>query len=216
MLGAWLAATILAVFVRGGLNPNAKGGATGEVMRQNLWILWHVFGAIASGVALWLATSRVPRIATTIGVMIAGVASLWLFVLWADRAWAVVAINDNEPAFADVGSFARTRLPPDVVLLLEEREKLERNTLMFRARRTTYPATEANWRALARQIVDNGGVPFVVSHRELPLRPILRSRTDGRTLYQVLPADLGLHSTTTTTTVPAPELPPLNNPAPGD
>ena len=100
--------------------------------------------------------------------------------------------NDNEPAFVDLAQFVRQRLLPESVLLLEEREKFERNTLMLRARRTTYTVTQDDdWRAYAAEVVANGGVPFVVSHRDLPLQPIFTTRADGgRTLYQVTPADV--------------------------
>jgi hypothetical protein len=67
---------------------------------------------------------------------------------------------------------------------------------MFRARRTTYGINEQNWRDVAVEVVKNGGIPFVVSHRQLSLKPILTSRRDGRILYQVTPADLGLSGTT--------------------
>ena len=195
MLGAWLVATVLAIFIRGNFDVTGMGGDAGAIFRKNIWVLWHVLAAIAGGVTLRLASSRIPRAALGASVLLAAAGSLWLFGLWTERAFAVVARNDNAPAFVELAQFARTTLLPESVLLLEEQEKFERNTLMFRARRTTYAITEDNWRAHAAEVARNGGVPFVVSHRALSLRPIFTSRADGRTVYQVTPADLGMPTT---------------------
>jgi 4-amino-4-deoxy-L-arabinose transferase len=196
MLGAWITATALAIVARGTIDPKGMGGESGVVMRQHLWIPWHVLGALAGSAGIALLASRIRSRALTISLIaVAGIGSLWLFGMWVERAWRATQIDDDQPAFVEVGRFAQSRLPPQAVLLLEEREKLERNTLMFRARRTTYPLTE-DWRDMATVIVASGGVPLIVSHRDWPLRAIHTSRDEDRTVYQLTPADLDLPTTT--------------------
>jgi 4-amino-4-deoxy-L-arabinose transferase len=185
MLGTCLVATVLMVVARGGFDVLAKGGASGEILRRNIWVLWHALAALGGGAALQLVAPRLGRNVMGALFLGAGLGVLALGLSWAGRAWAVVQMNDNEPAFVEIGGYARQRLPREAVLLLDEREKLERNTLMFRARRTTYGVTEQNWRDVALEVVKNGGIPFVVSHRQLPLPRILASPRDGRILYQV-------------------------------
>jgi 4-amino-4-deoxy-L-arabinose transferase len=197
LLGGWLVTTVLALFLRRHhFDVVGMGGDAGAIFRKNDWVLWHVLAAIAGGVGLRLASSRIPRAALGAAFILAAAGSVWLFGLWTERAFAVVARNDHDPAFVELGKFARAKLLPQSVLLIDEREKFERNTLMFRARRTVYAVTGDDWRAYAAEVVGNGGVPFVVSHRALPLRPVFFSRADGRTLYQVTPADLDRPTTT--------------------
>jgi hypothetical protein len=200
MIGACLVAPPLIVanfvFKLGGFDVLGMGGAAGEVFRKNIWVLWHLAAAVAAGLILQLVARRLARDVLGVLFLFAALGMLVLLLAWTERAWKVTQMNDNEPAFVEIGAFARDRLLPESVLLLDEREKLERNTLMFRARRTTYPVTELGWRDVAAEVVKNGGVPFVVSHRQLPLKPVFRSARDGRILYQVTPADLGLPGTT--------------------
>ena len=90
------------------------------------------------------------------------------------------------------GAYVQVSLP----LQSSQALTIPANTLMFRARRTSYGVTEQNWRDVATEVARNGGIPFVVSHRPLPLKPTLTSRRDGRILYQVTPTDLGPGRTT--------------------
>ena len=200
MLGACLIAPVLivanVVFKLGGFDVLGMGGAAGETFRRNTWVLWHLLAALGAGILLQRLARRIPRDVLGVLFVCAALGFFALLLAWTERAWKVTQMNDNEPGFVEIAAFARQRMLPESVLLLDEREKLERNTLMFRARRTTYGVTEQNWRDVAVDVVRRGGVPFVVSHRRLPLKPILYSRRDGRTLYQVTPADLGLGGTT--------------------
>ena len=200
MLGACLVAPPLIVanfvFKLGGFDVLGMGGAAGETFRRNIWVLWHVLAALGAAILLQVVARRIPRGVMGVLFIFAALGLVALSLAWTERAWKVTQMNDNEPAFVEIGAFARQRLLPESVLLLDEREKLERNTLMFRARRTTYGTNEQNWRDVAVEVVKNGGIPFVVSHRQLSLKPILTSRRDGRILYQVTPADLGLSGTT--------------------
>jgi 4-amino-4-deoxy-L-arabinose transferase-like glycosyltransferase len=197
MAATWFIATLLAVFFTGSIDRGGMGdpapGVFAAIARENLWIVWHVILAITVGVVLTSILIRLRSPLLDSGILsLSLLGTLWLSGLWAHRAWRVTQINENEPAFVEISRFVRLNLLPESVLLLEERQKLERNTLMFRARRTTYPVTDTNWRDLATEIVYNDGIPFLVSHRQLPLRPIFTSPRDGRILYQLTPSDLGL------------------------
>jgi hypothetical protein len=70
------------------------------------------------------------------------------------------------------------------VLLFDEQVKLERNTAMFRARRACYDMGKAGWQTIGRAVVANGGEPYVVSSRSLPLKPIYTDPIDQRTIYR--------------------------------
>jgi 4-amino-4-deoxy-L-arabinose transferase len=189
MIGGWLTATTLAVFARGRMNTSGMGGAPGEVFRQNIWVLWHLLAAVAGAILVRLIVPGRPRILRVLYIG-AAAGSAWLLGLWITTAWKVTNQNINEPAFVETGEFVRTRLPAEAVLLLEEKQKLERNALMFRARRTTYALDDSTWRDDARTIVANGGVPVIVSHRDWPLKAIFRSTPEGRTIFQLTPDDL--------------------------
>lgn len=193
MLGTWFSVTILAVLFRGGMNVEGMGGMSGHILRQNLWVLWHVLGALTAGAGLALVLSRVrsPGPARVV-MLVTAISSFWLLGLWVAQAWKVSWKNTNAPAFVEIAGFVDSRLPADAVLLLEENEKLERNTLMWRSRRTTYPIDDSNWRDRAIDVVVRGGVPVIVSDRPWPLPVIYRSDRDGRSIYQLTPQDLGL------------------------
>ena len=55
---------------------------------------------------------------------------------------------------------------------------------MFRTDRTCYLIGRSGWGPLGHEIINHGGVPFIVSWRNLPLRPLLRSKQDQRIIYQ--------------------------------
>jgi hypothetical protein len=60
---------------------------------------------------------------------------------------------------------------------------------------------------MARAIVEHGGVPVIVSDRDWPLKAIFHSERDKRAVYQLTPQDLGLESSTSPATIPAPSRP---------
>jgi len=41
--------------------------------------------------------------------------------------------------------------------------------------------------AVARQVIEGGGIPYVVSPRDLPLQGLISSDKDGVTLYEWAP-----------------------------
>src|SRR5204862_3167768 len=103
-------------------------------------------------------------------------------------------------ALRAIGNFAKVQLPPNAVLLLDEREKLERNTLMFWADRTSYSLPN-NWpdaEAMIAEIRTRGGKPYLISHRPLPVHlpnifsvtvPSATGEPDARRVWAWKPAD---------------------------
>ena len=107
---------------------------------------------------------------------------VWLGTQSVRAAWRVTSTDLNDPAYVDVGVFARDHLPENAVLLCEERRGGEHLTTMFYADRTCY-ALERDPDAMARQVLRAGGVPFLVSHRRLPLPAVHASGKQGLTVY---------------------------------
>jgi hypothetical protein len=120
-------------------------------------------------------------------VFAASIASLWLFSLTVRKAWQVTQINAKHPNYIKLGEFVQERLSADAVLLCDEQDKLERNTLMFRADHTCYPLNPqdpASWTQVARDVADAGGIPYIVSHRSLPMKRLFVDSEDQRALYE--------------------------------
>jgi 4-amino-4-deoxy-L-arabinose transferase len=168
--------------------PNTR--AFGGVMRRSLWVLGHVGGALALAAVLVAAGEIIRRLAPgapgryiRAGARVFCLGALvWLGVQTVQSAWRVTNANVNDPAWLDVGEFARDHLPENAVLFCEERTGSEHLTAMFYADRTCY-ALERDPDVMARQILGAGGIPYVVSHRRLPLPPVHASGRQGPTVY---------------------------------
>jgi 4-amino-4-deoxy-L-arabinose transferase len=185
---AWLVATSLAVFATGDI-PKQSFGADVTALtafHDASWVLWHVLLATAIGLMLLPLAHRfrTPTIAMTV---LAAAGACWLLCETTAQAWKVTNLNVEHPSYARIGEFVRSRLPPNAVLLCEEKEKLERNTLMFRAGRTAYPLgpDPARWHEIANDVLAAGGEPYVVSYRELLLDRLAVDREDQRVLYRL-------------------------------
>jgi hypothetical protein len=102
----------------------------------------------------------------------------------------------DDPDAVETGKYVRQELPENAVLLCDTRRsgipgnhdrRHEHLTIMFYADRTCYPLQGRNPDALARQILDAGGIPYVVSHRRLSLPAVHVSPTRGPTIYRWTP-----------------------------
>jgi 4-amino-4-deoxy-L-arabinose transferase-like glycosyltransferase len=201
-LGAWAGSMAMSL-----AQPAAIGGwgrgypspdGFGAVMRQSLWVVWHVVGALAIGV-LALAASRFGRKRAPVAARTVKAMARWAAVAFAtaglcllavrtgQEAWKVVQRNQNEPTFSEIAAYARTVLPENAVLLFDfERAKEnwgDHQLTMFRADRTCYRFEGAAWQDMGRTVLSRGGVPYVVSHRRMELPPLFRSEKDDRTIY---------------------------------
>ncbi|MEA2734964.1 MAG: hypothetical protein QOE14_1415 [Humisphaera sp.] len=191
-LGGWLAATLLAAFAPGAIAQQGWGypdpPAFAAVMRQNIWVLWHVLLALAAAAMIaflmrrnWLAGNRrtVLVVAATLATIYLGGRMTWL-------AYRVTEANEalrERPSFAELGRAANAALPDNAVILLENRQKFEHVSAMFFIDRTVYPTTPDTIEGTARSIRTAGGEPFLVTDRALPLPPALSGAPDGRRVY---------------------------------
>jgi len=169
--------------------PSAR--AFGGIMQQSLWVVRHVAGTLSIVAVLagaWMVVrshlasggGRVFRVAALV-FCLCGLA--WLGFVTVRTAWRGTNANENDPASVDVGQFARDHLPDNAVLLCEESTGGEHLTTMFYADRTCYPLAWKRPDELARLVRQAGGIPHVVSYRQLPLIP-LHVGKQGRTVYQ--------------------------------
>src|SRR5206468_1531785 len=98
-------------------------------------------------------------------------------------AWRITDTNAADPACVDIGLFARRRLPENAVLLCEEPRGDEHLATMFYAGRTCYPLSSIAVDAAARQILQAGGIPYVVTREPLALPVVHTSEGFGPTVY---------------------------------
>jgi 4-amino-4-deoxy-L-arabinose transferase len=187
-LGAWAGATVSGIVYRGIISssgwgyPSVPGFA--RIMRDNIWVVWHALIALAAAAALVeLRPSRRLRVAV---VALACFASVWMTYRLVRLSIASTNKTDRDkPTFAELGSAVRTQLPPDAVLLLEIRQKAEHVMAMFYTDRTVYPVDPQMWPAIARQVAGNGGIPLLVTDRELTLPAVFDRPLDGLHVYAV-------------------------------
>ena len=108
-----------------------------------------------------------------------------------EKAWDITDLNITEPMIVEVGQFARDRLPANAVLFYERRIVDERRiqlenehlTLTFYADRTCYSLDGDISDNVARQVIEAGGIPYLVSHRYRPLPEIYVCHHQGSRVY---------------------------------
>jgi hypothetical protein len=170
--------------------------AFGAIMRQSMWVAYHVAGSVAVlglfGV-LWLIWSlAVPegtarRIAgrcvhASAAMFCLGVLG-WLSIQSLNASWRVVNRNELDPVSVEIGAFVQTNLPENAVLFCEERKGYEHLTIMFYADRTCYPLPWTGADRQAHAVREAGGVPYLVVRRNLPLEAVHVSRGNVPTIY---------------------------------
>jgi 4-amino-4-deoxy-L-arabinose transferase-like glycosyltransferase len=169
--------------------------AFGVLMNRAFWVVEHVVSTLYAAAALATVALVVralwPRLCDAIGPFVRYALSvfclgalLWLGYQLGQAAVKVVERPPMENFFwIDAGRFVRAELPENAVLVCEETAFREYLTAMFYTDRTSY-AAQGQAEALARQIVGAGGVPYIVSHRRLPLPVVYAGQRHGRTIYQ--------------------------------
>jgi hypothetical protein len=165
----------------------------GVIMRKSQWVLGHVAGALAiGGVLSWrrlaIGTGLLPYVLKGAALTVSLFVLLWLGYTTVEAAWGVTDENRSDPASVEVGQYARANLPPNAVLLCEERRGDEHLAIMFYADRTCYPLAYQSPATLARQVLQAGGIPYVVTYQRRPLVPPLHvCAGQGPTIYQWQP-----------------------------
>ena len=198
-LAALTAVLVLCVFFPAVINSPGHGypalRAFGGVMRQSLWVIGHVAGALAAA-ALFVAGSMVvrkhldPAPARYLHIAALGFCVCvlsWLGFQTIRAAWRVTSAESNDPASVAVGEFARTHLPDNAVLFVQEWRGVEHLTTMFYADRTCYPLKRAELDESARQVIAAGGIPYVVSHQRLAWPVVFIRGKLGLAVYQWQP-----------------------------
>jgi 4-amino-4-deoxy-L-arabinose transferase len=192
-LGGWVASVVLA-FLAAGKIPSQGWGYPNPprfagVMRENIWVLWHVLAAFAAAVALYAILCHRARInarrVTLPLVIIAALASTYLLYRLVKLNVIAAAENRSRPSFPQLAELSRTQLPPNAVLLLENNEKLEHMAATFYTGRSVYPVSPETWRETADKIEKAGGVPLLATRRNVDLTRALTEQVDGLNLYAV-------------------------------
>ncbi len=188
---AWAVVTGAGAFFPGAIPQKGWGYPDppqfARIMRDNIWVISHVAMALGTAAAAgWVFRERgLPRNFKLSMLVLAALASGWLFVRMTDVAWRVSALNRERPSFVELGAAARRDLPANAVLLFEIGQKCEHIMLMFHADRSVYPVTEASWPAMARQIRSAGGRPLLVTPRSLSMPVVFDRPLDGLRVYEI-------------------------------
>jgi len=195
-LGTWLASALLAVAF---LNPNSipAGGenwgqhsfAFGAIMRQHLWVAWHVLAALGGGVVF--RTMKYSAQARGPAVGLATFATILLAATWWKSSHApgyfkvaveVTQIDADSPSFDKVGAFA-SKLPDNAAFLVDEQSRLESKLVEFATDRSCYPAGRENWPEQALALEQSGALPYLLSRARLPLPIVYVDIVGERTIY---------------------------------
>ncbi len=194
LTGILVMSIIFPAVVKNPGHGHANPHVFGSIMNQALWVIDHVEGTLALVAGVGILGMLAGNLGTlgryvrgTALVFCAGVLA-WLGLQTVQAAWRVTSNHVEDPFCVEVGAFARAQLPENAVLFCEEPHGFEHLTIMFYADRTCYPlAWGPGGNALARQVLQAGGVPYLVSHRRLPLAPVHVSRLGGPTIYRWQP-----------------------------
>ena len=202
-LGIWLIAMLMAVLlIHSGDIPQIGWGyprtpGFGVIMRQNIWVAWHVIAALGGGALLAFQLRRSPDGLIVTLRAVAAVVMLFLAVKWwgggrpsgyAWLDWRAVEIAQEQPNFAAIGTFAQ-KLPGSAVFIVAERSRVENKQIQFAADRTCYALGENDWRAFGQAIIQAGGLPYLVTDQFVPGLPaVMQDDQDNETIYACTPA----------------------------
>ena len=110
------------------------------------------------------------------------------------QAWRVTQTH-NEHTLSEIAAFAGEHLPKNAVLLTETNVRKGEThydylRLMFFTEHTARPYyLKSAWKSLSQQVREQGGIPYVVTFRELDLPVLFKSYADKRTIYFSEPSD---------------------------
>ncbi len=108
------------------------------------------------------------------------------------QAWRVTQTR-NEHTLSEIAAFAGEHLPKNAVLLTETNVRKGEThydylRLMFFTEHTARPYyLKTEWKSLSQQVREQGGIPYIVTFRELNLPVLFKSYADKRTIYLVAP-----------------------------
>ena len=164
------------------------------VAKQAMWIVWHVVGAFVVVAVMSGGPRLLRRGSQSLSRVVAAAALVFATAMACALMWRMVGAmvdvverNENEPTFADIARYAREELPENATLLFDYDEAKENygehQLTMFLAHRTAYEMQDRTYEETAPKVIEHGGIPYVVSFRELPLPVVYHSEQDARTIY---------------------------------
>ena len=170
----------------------------GSVMRQHLWVIWHL---LATGVAV-LAIFEIRKLVTKrqknhppgnskhAQKFILGFCILAMIVLagrLVHEAWEDTTDDQQHPNLRQIGAYIRTNLPENAVILFEwnalKWRRGDHQAVMFWSDRTCYQLDHERLGTAIPDVVRYGGIPYLVSPRNMALPIIFKSEKDHRTIY---------------------------------
>jgi 4-amino-4-deoxy-L-arabinose transferase len=170
-LAVWTAITLVGLVFPGQIRICGHGypdpPVFASVMRQSLWVIYHIAAAfgIAGTIWFWLGRARTRewarlcRFAAAAGTLVLAIQCL-------NASLRTTAVNRGVPSFRAMAAFVRARLPRESVFLFDGPNTGAHHALMMEADRPCYCLRGRSEIALARDVIANGGVPFVVSAHE--------------------------------------------------
>jgi 4-amino-4-deoxy-L-arabinose transferase-like glycosyltransferase/DNA-directed RNA polymerase subunit RPC12/RpoP len=192
-LAALTGVLVMCVLVPAVINPPGHGypqpRVVAGVMWQSLWVIDHVAGAL---LIAWILTRRclspgsapLRRDLRLAALAFSACVLAWLGSETVRASWDITSADVNDPVCEAVGEFAREKLSENGVLLWDERRGDEHLATMFYAGRTCYALEGMDPDVKARQIIQAGGIPYVVSYRRLPFSSVLTTGARGPTIYR--------------------------------
>jgi 4-amino-4-deoxy-L-arabinose transferase-like glycosyltransferase len=187
-LAVWTGIALVCLSFPGRIRPCGYGypdpPVFAGVMRQSLWVVYHVAAAFGIAVALrgWLAGAGVfdrPRAARLAAVV--GTAALC--VQCAGASLRATTINRARPDFEAMAAFIHDRLPRQAVFLFDGPDAGDHHALMMAADRACYSLRGRTESALGRHVLERGGVPFIVSASARSLPPLYKRDGERRAIY---------------------------------
>jgi len=196
-LYVWVGITVASLIYPAGIRPRGSGypdpPVFGGVMRQSLWVLGHVIAAQAVALAIFAWThwlrhwcAKPPRLAFDSLRVLRFVGLAGTLVLLADcvrTSWVITDRNRRQPSFPEIAAFARTRLPKEAVLLFDGPDRGEHQAVMLFADRPCYALHGRPLELVARQVLAQGGAPYIVSAGPLGQPPLFTSQAECRAVY---------------------------------
>jgi 4-amino-4-deoxy-L-arabinose transferase-like glycosyltransferase len=194
-LGAWLIAIILALLISAADIPiEGRGYAAtpgfAVIMRQHIWVIWQMLAALLGAAAFAvILKNRRHAMFRTASVCIAAAIAFFLFAGYVRAAWQVTQIDKETPNFQTIGRFART-LPSNAAFMVDEQVNIENKLIQFAADRSCYWVKDLHWEPMGREIINNGGLPYLITQQKVDLPIVLVDEQDHRTVYACSPGAL--------------------------
>jgi hypothetical protein len=209
-LGAWISAGVMALcFTPTDGIPSIGFGypashGFGVIMRQHLWVVEETILALAGAAIIrflsGFAGSGKAQVRSSL-CAVGGIAMLILAVRWwngscppgyAVAALRVTQVDAENPTAWAIGRFARS-LPPQAVLIVDELDRMQNKQIQFVADRTCYPMPkDPTLPTMIGTIVDQGGLPYLVTSKSLPLPCLFADPVSGQCVYAWRPNENGL------------------------